>query len=105
MRFTIFLWVLMGITVSCQNSFEGNGKREAQGETAMVFGDTSYNFPVLSAPAKEQAVRWGVLEDFLAETKKLNGSTFQSLKNRSERINEYTDSLFNTIPDTLNINQ
>src|SRR5690606_33338084 len=65
----------------------------------------TFNFPELSAPAKEQAVRWGVLEDLLAETIKLNGSNFQSLKNRSERINVYTDSLFQNIPDTLISNQ
>lgn len=105
MKFTVFLLAIMGIVVSCQNSLEENDNGKTEYESSIVFGDTTYSFPALSDPAKEQAVRWGVLEDFLSEAKKLNGSNFQSLKNRSERINEYSDSLFKNIPDTLNINQ
>lgn len=105
MKFTIFLLVIAGIAFSCQNSIEENENVETKYETAIIFGDTSYSFPELSVPAKEQAVHWGVLEDFLAETKKLNGSNFQLLKTRSERLTEYSDSLFKKIPDTLNTNQ
>lgn len=70
----------------------------------MTFGDKNYTFPELSSPAKVQAVQWGVLEDLLSEAKNLNGSNFQDLKNRSERLTEYSDSLFKKIPDTLNTN-
>lgn len=105
MRFIIFLLAIVGFAISCQNSIDENETGDNAHETAIIFGDKNYTFPELSAPAKEQVVRWGVLEDFLTETKKLNGSNFQTLKNRSERLNEYSDSLFKNIPDTLNLNQ
>ena len=31
-----------------------------------------------------------------------NGSNYQDLRNRSERLKEYADSLFSNVPDTLN---
>lgn len=105
MKFIIILLVIVGIAISCKNSIEENESEETQYETAIVFGDTAYRFPELSAPAKEQALRWGILEDLFSEAKKLNGSNFQSLKNRSERLMEFSDSLFTKIPDTLKTNQ
>ncbi len=105
MKFKIFLLTIAFTAFSCQNSINENETAENTHESDIVFGDISYSFPDLSAPAKEQAVHWGVLEDFFAETKKLNGSNFQSLKNRSERLTEYSDSLLKKIPDTLNITQ
>lgn len=105
MKFTIFLLAIAGITFSCQNSIEENEIEETKYETTIVFGDQNFKFPELSAPAKEQAIQWGVLEDILAETKKLNGSNIRALKNRTERLSEYSDSLFKKVPDTLNTNQ
>ncbi|QAA82471.1 hypothetical protein EI546_12400 [Aequorivita sp. H23M31] len=105
MKYIVFLLVLAGIVFSCKNSSEENENTDPQYESAIVFGDTTYNFPELSIPAREQAIQWGVLEDLLSVTKKLNGSNFQSLKNRSEQLTEYSDSLFKKIPDTLNTNQ
>ena len=105
MKFTIFLLAIAGMFISCQNSIEEDESSETKFEAAAVFGDTTFSFPELSAPAKEQAIHWGVLEDIYAETKKLNGSDFRALKTRSERLTEYSDSLFKKIPDTLNTNQ
>lgn len=105
MKFVIFLLVIAGISFSCKNSIEENDIEEPTYKSSIIFGDKNYNFPELSSPAKEQAVQWGVLEDLLSEAKNLNGSNFQDLKNRSERLTEYSDSLFKKIPDTLNTNQ
>lgn len=105
MRFKIFFLAIVGMAFSCQNSIDENEIGETKYETTIVFGDTTYSFPELSAPAKEQAIHWGVLEDVFSETKKLNGSDFRALKTRSERLTEYSDSLFKKIPDTLNTNQ
>lgn len=105
MKYIIFLLLLIGIAFSCKDSSEGNENEDTQYESGIVFGDTNYSFPELSVPAKEQAIHWGVLEDILAVTKKLNGSNFQALKNRSDQLTEYSDSIFKKIPDTLNTNQ
>lgn len=103
MKFTFFLLAIMGIALSCQNSVEEEIKETNYGSN-LVFGDANYRFPSLTAPAKEHAIRWGVLEDFISESQKLNGSNFNALKNGSERLTQYSDSLFKNIPDTLNIN-
>ena len=104
MRFVIFLFSITGIFFSCNNSPEESDIEEPTYKSSMTFGDKNYTFPELSSPAKVQAVQWGVLEDLLSEAKNLNGSNFQDLKNRSERLTEYSDSLFKKIPDTLNTN-
>ena len=47
-------------------------------------------------------MKWGILEDLLLEAKNLNGSNFQELRNRSERIQQYSDSLIKSVPEALN---
>ena len=102
MKFFIPLLMFVGFVFSCGNASEENQKQTPTNDASIIFGDKNYNFPTLSPPAKEQAVRWGVLEDFLAEAQNANGSNYQDLRNRSERLREYADSLFSNIPDTLN---
>lgn len=101
MKFIIPLLVVIGFAFSCKNASEENQTPPPNNDASLIFGDKEYPFPQLSAPAKEQAVHWGVLEDFLLEAKNLNGSNYQSLRNHSERLKEYSDSLFKNIPDTL----
>jgi GTPase SAR1 family protein len=102
MRFIILLSALCGFIFSCGNSSEENQNPESANNSSIIFGYKDYNFPELSAPAKEQAVHWGVLEDFFSEAKNVNGSNYEALRNHSERMKEYSDSLFKNIPDTLN---
>ncbi len=102
MRFTIFLFVIVGFIISCGNSSEENQNQEPTNDASIIFGYKEYIFPELSAPAKEQAVHWGVLEDFFSEAKNINGSNYEALRTHSERMKEYSDSLFKNIPDTLN---
>lgn len=101
MKFIISLLIVIGFAFSCKNASEENQTQAPTNDASLIFGDKQYSFPELSAPAKEQAVHWGVLEDFLLEAKNLNGSNYQSLRNHSERLKEYSDSLFKNIPDTL----
>lgn len=102
MKFIIPLLIVAGFIFSCGNSSEENQNQSPTNDTSIIFGDKNYAFPALSPPAKEQAVHWGVLEDLFAEAKNMNGNNYQELRNRSELIKEYSDSLFKTIPDTLN---
>lgn len=88
--------------LSCGNASEEEQSSESLNDASIIFGKSDYSIPVLSAPAKEHAIKWGVLEDFLYETKNSNGSNFEALRNSSERLEEYADSLFKNIPDTLN---
>ena len=102
MKFIILLVLGVGFVFSCGNSSEETQTQAPTTDNSIIFGDTNFDFPVLSLPAKEQAVHWGVLEDLFSETKNINGSSYQDLRNGSERLQEFSDSLFKNIPDTLN---
>lgn len=102
MKFSIPILIVISFLFSCGNSSEENQNTAPTADNSIVFGNKSYEYPQLSAPAKEQAVKWGVLEDLISEANKVNGSNYQDLRNRSERIREYSDSLVKNIPDTLN---
>lgn len=104
MKYFIILFVLFTIPFACKNATDENQTKDKVYDSSIVFGNKSYPFQELSAPAKEQAMHWGIMEDFLSETKKMNGSNYEALRNHSERLREYTDSLFKKIPDTLNTN-
>lgn len=90
--------------ISCGESTDTTQVEDLAKNSSIKFGDKSFNFPILTTSAKEQVLQWGVMEDFLYEAKNINGSTFDELKNSMERIDPYTDSIYKTIPDTLNIN-
>lgn len=94
--------MVAGFIFSCGNPSEENQNQSQTNDSSIVFGDVNYGFPELIAPAKEQAIHWGVLEDLFSEVKKVNGSNYQELRNHSELLREYSDSLFKNIPDTLN---
>ena len=102
MKFIFSLFIVVGFIFSCGNSSEENQNQKPENDASIIFGDKNFAFPELSAPAKEQATRWGVLEDFLSQAKNINGSNFEALRISSERMKEYSDSLFKNIPDTLN---
>ena len=102
MKYVIQLLIVATFIFSCRNSSEEDQNQSPANDASIIFGDKGYDFPELSPPAKEQAVHWGVLEDFLSEAKKANGSNYQDLRNRSELLRQYSDSLFKNIPDTLN---
>ncbi len=102
MKFIIPLLMLVGFVFSCGNASEENQTQTPTNDASIIFGEKDRTFQPLSEPASKQAVRWGVLEDFLAEAKNANGSNYQDLRTRSELLREYADSLFSNIPDTLN---
>jgi hypothetical protein len=102
MKLIIPLLLIIGFVFSCGNTSEENQNQNPINDPSIIFGNKTFDFPELSVPAKEQAVHWGVLEDLFSETKNINGSNYQDLRNRSERLREFSDSLFKNIPDTLN---
>lgn len=91
------------MAISCGNS-EEQKEIAPYNDASILFGNKNFDFPQLSAPAREQAIHWGILEDFVSEAKNANGSNYQDLRNRSELLKQYSDSLLKKIPDTLNTN-
>lgn len=101
MKNIIFILALVAVLSSCVDSSKEDTVPEPKNNASIVFGKTDFQFPTLSPPVREQSVHWGVLEDFFTEAKNINGSNYQALRIRSERLKEYSDSLFKNIPDTL----
>ena len=102
MKFIFPLFMVTFFVLCCGNAPEENQNQNPKNDASIIFGNPDFVFSQLSAPAKEHATRWGVLEDFFAEAKNMNGTNYEALRNRSERMKEYSDSLFKNIPDTLN---
>tara|TARA_R100000935_G_C2824009_1_gene161296 strand:+ start:497 stop:1087 length:591 start_codon:yes stop_codon:yes gene_type:complete len=102
MKLFISLVITALLAMACNNSKNENIVPANGNDASIIFGDKNETFSPLVAPAKTQAVYWGVLEDFLTEAKNANGTNYQGLRNHSERLREYSDSLFKNIPDTLN---
>lgn len=101
MKYKIFLISASFLIFSCGNSSD-EGNQEPANSASIIFGKADHTFPQLSAPAKEQALQWGILEDFLSEAKNLNGSNYQDLRNHSERLQQFSDSLIKSVPEALN---
>lgn len=104
MRSTIVLIVLATFLYACKDSESMEQNTALIEEVPVLYGEQVYDFPELSKLAKEQVAHWGVLEDLLSEIKNLNGSNYIQLRTRSENVKEYSDSLANSIPETLNTN-
>ncbi|PVW14092.1 hypothetical protein [Marixanthomonas spongiae] len=65
------------------------------------YGNTNYPFPQLTEKARTFTSKWGGFEDFETQVKSINGATVEALKNNSERLVVYTDSIAKKLPDTL----
>ena len=102
MKFIIPAVLALGLFYSCNNASENDPSPNDSIDESVIFGKKDFQYPQLSAPAMEEAVHWGILEDFLSEAKNLNGSNYQQVRNSSELLRQYSDSLFKKIPDTLN---
>ncbi|MBT0607236.1 hypothetical protein [Aequorivita echinoideorum] len=104
MKFLFPLFLCLFLLYSCRNNSQQTLPEDTSPDFSIVFGEKNFSLPQLSAPAREEMLKWGGLEDLLAEANNVNGSNFEALKNRSERLQEYADSVIKMIPDTLNTN-
>lgn len=65
------------------------------------YGDTNITFPKLSPEAEAEISNWSVFDDFQREMKSLNGATISEIRNKTERLKLFTDSLSKKIPVPL----
>ena len=103
MKFPLPIYILLGFLISCGNNTKDNQEAAPQ-DNSIIFGVRDYTFPELLPSVREHTVAWAVFEDFLMEAKSINGSNYDALRNGSELLKMYSDSLFAKIPDTLNTN-
>jgi|SRR5690554_163298 len=104
MRISRVILVISIVLFACENSDRKEEDTAFIEQVPVLYGEETYDFPELSKLAKEQVDHWGVLEDLISEIKDLNGSNYIQLRARSENVKEYSDSLANSIPETLNTN-
>ncbi len=107
MNFPSFLFlttlVFCLLLVSCGNASEENSEMHiAVQDLEGTYGNKKFTVPQLSERALMHVTQWSVYEDFENDAKTISGSTLEKLRNTSERLVQYSDSLSKKIPDTLN---
>ncbi len=107
MNFPSFLFltalVFCLLLVSCGNASEENSEMHiAVQDLEGTYGNKEFTVPQLSERALMYVAQWSVYEDFENDAKTISGSTLEKLRNTSERLVQYSDSLSKKIPDTLN---
>lgn len=89
---------------SCNSSAPEKTETESKEVIAFKYGEPDFRFSKLSDEAGKQVANWGVFNDLLEEIKKIEGSSYMDIRSRAENIRQYTDSVFNSIPEDLNVN-
>jgi len=99
-----FLAVLVAVILfSCGNEETQDEVNNPIEETNTLYGNKNVSFPQLSEKVRSYTSQWGAFEDFEGEVKAINGATIEELKNRTERLMSFTDSIVKKLPDTLAI--
>ena len=94
--------VTLSLCLSCGSSEENSIEDDlVVQDVNNQYGDTSVAFPKLSPEAESEISNWSVFDDFQNEMNSLNGSTISEIRNKTERLKLFTDSLSKKIPETL----
>ncbi|MGV6829067.1 MAG: hypothetical protein ACWA45_06680 [Flavobacteriales bacterium] len=104
--FTLYLFLFFSFcffTLSCTQIPDSNQEKVTSNSKEYLYGNTSFKFPAFSEKAKEQLIKWAIFEDFEMQAKTINGSTIEDLKNKTDILITYSDSLTKKMPDTLKI--
>lgn len=94
--------VTLSLCLSCGTSGENSNEDDLfVQDVNNQYGDTTVAFPKLSPEAEAEISNWSVFDDFQNEMNSLNGSTISEIRNKTERLKLFTDSLSKKIPETL----
>mgnify|MGYP000654267280 CR=1 FL=1 len=101
-----FLLIISTVTLSLCLSCGTSGENSIEDDLIVQdvnnqYGDTTVAFPKLSPEAEAEISNWSVFDDFQNEMNSLNGSTISEIRNKTERLKLFTDSLSKKIPETL----
>ncbi len=66
-----------------------------------IYGDKTIQFPKFTPSASYQLLNWSIYNDFMLEVEQINRSKVSNLKDRTERLVTFVDSMGKVIPDTL----
>ena len=102
MKFLIFFTVSL-ILLSCgNNKVESTQKVIPQKINSSIYGNTNFEFPIISENARAEVIHWGAFEDFEEQAKTINGNSMEVIQTKSILMVSHIDSIIKKIPDTLN---
>lgn len=90
--------------MGCKDSGSETEDPEPKEVVTFVYGESNYNPPPISDGTEEEIKQWGIFKDLLKEIEDIHGSDYMKLRTHAENIREYTDSVSNSIPESLNTN-
>lgn len=97
----IYFFILIPLLIGCKNQDSDPEDPEPKEVIIFRYGEINSDFPVLSETAAIEIKQWGIFKDFLDEVKNVQGSDYMKLRTHAENINQYTDSVMNSIPEIL----
>jgi len=102
MRQSLFIIVILMLVISCKNDTQDSLQNNAIKQTdTLLFGNTPLNYPKLQANTKEILKDWPIFNEFQSDSRLLVSISAPNLKTLSAKLLSQTDSLFKSIPDTL----
>ena len=102
MKFLNFLIVSLIIFSCGNNQDESTQKIIPQKINSSIYGDSDFEFPIISENARAEVINWGAFEDFEKQAKTINGTSMEVIKTKSILMVSHIDSIIKKIPDTLN---
>ena len=102
MKFLNFLIVSLIIFSCGNNQDESTQKIIPQKINSSIYGNSDFEFPIISENARAEVINWGAFEDFEKQAKTINGTSMEVIKTKSILMVSHIDSIIKKIPDTLN---
>ena len=88
-------------TACDSNSGQQQQDEEATQDSTSFYGTASIKLPRINAAATPIVNDWSIFDDFEDELIAMNTLSLAEIRSRSERLVSFSDSLANTVPDTL----
>lgn len=102
MKFLTFIIVSLIISSCGNEQDESTQKIIPQKINSSIYGDSDFEFPIISENARAEVINWGAFEDFEKQAKTINGTSMEVIKTKSILMVSHIDSIIKKIPDTLN---
>lgn len=102
LSFLAMLVVSFGF-MACKGEQQEIAHEELQEQQTMYFQVDQSSLPVFNPSTSELLLSWPAFQDFEREVSSINGKSLVELRNRTERLLTYTDSISRSVPDSLNV--
>jgi len=102
MKFLAFIIVSLIISSCGNEQDELTQKIIPQKINSSIYGNSDFEFPIISENTRAEVINWGAFEDFEKQAKTINGTSMEVIKTKSILMVSHIDSIIKKIPDTLN---